>query len=784
MHSLALAGLLLQVAVAQPAVPSRPPVYNGRAGEVTVPAVRLDTSATIDGVLDEAAWSRAALLTGFSLYAPVDQRPAPDSTEVRVWYSADALYIGVRAFEPHGEVRATLADRDKVSSDDNVEIHLDTFDDRKRAFVLIVNPLGVQADGTKNEAGGFIPGANVGPGQTDLSADFSWQSRGRLVPGGYEVELRIPFSSLRYPRKATQPWGFQVVRKVQHSGYEQTWTPARKASASFIAQAGRLAGLTAMRHGQVIELNPELTSTTLGTPCCGTSGDRWDYGSRAQLGGNVRWALGSNFVLNGTVRPDFSQVEADATQVAADQRFALFYPERRPFFVEGSDQFNVPNTLVYTRRILQPQVAAKVTGTIGRSEVALLTAVDDRSTTRDGSRPLVNVVRLSRSVGAQSTLGMLYSGRTSGARLNHVGGADARLVFGRLYFAQFQAVGSVTRANGAARTAPMWEAVVDRTGRQFGFHYNLTGIGNGFETDNGFVPRTGYVQPNMANRLTVYGKPGGVFERYNVFSTVTGIWRYGDFFRGRSMLENRMSVNNQFTFRGGWNVNVNPALSSYAFDPAAYARTWSPGLSGGPPAAFVPPGRTSAVVSGFSVSTPQFRRGSASVGANIGNDVDFLEASRVRRRDYNATLVLRPSDRLRAEARYVSTTFTRRRDGGEVLAARIPRLKVEYQIARPVFVRVVSQYESTRRAALLDWRTGEVLLVGGDAATATPSVARSANALRTDWLFSYRPSPGAVFFAGYGNTLAEPEALAFRDLRRVNDAFFVKMSYVFRPQRP
>jgi hypothetical protein len=782
MHS-SVAALLLQVIAAQQPAPARPPqpTYDGRAGAITVPAVRLDTTITVDGVLDERAWSRAALLTGFSLYAPVDQRPAPDSTEVRVWYSAEALYVGVRAFEPHGEVRATLADRDKVSSDDNVEIHLDTFDDRKRAFVLIVNPLGVQADGTKNEAGGFIPGANVGPGQTDLSADFIWQSRGRVVPGGYEVELRIPFSSLRYPGREVQQWGFQVVRKVQHSGYEQTWTPARKASASFIAQAGRLTGLTGMHHGQVVELNPELTSTTLGTPCCDAAADRWDYRSRAQLGGNVRWALGSNFVLNGTVRPDFSQVEADATQVAADQRFALFYPERRPFFVEGSDQFNVPNTLVYTRRIVQPQAAAKVTGTIGRNEVAILSAVDDRSTTRDGSRPLVNVIRLSRSVGEQSTMGVLYSGRTSGARNNHVAGADARLVFGRLYFAQFQAVGSVTREGGDSRTAPMWEAVVDRTGRRFGFHYNLTGIGNGFETDNGFVPRTGYVQPNISNRFTVYGAPGGVFERYNVFSTVAGLWRYDDFFAGKSVLENRMSFNNQFTFRGGWNVNVNPSLASYAFDPAAYARTWSPGLAGGPPAAFVTPARTSALVSGFSVSTPQFPRMSASAGASIGNDVDFLEASRVRRRDYNATLVLRPNDRLRAEARYVSTSFTRRSDGGEVLATRIPRLKVEYQIARPVFVRVVSQYESTRRAALRDWRTGAVLLTGPDAASAVPTVDRSANALRTDWLFSYRPSPGAVFFAGYGNTLAEPQDLAFRDLRRVNDAFFVKASYVFRP---
>src|SRR4029079_13861316 len=125
------------------------------------------------------------------------------------------------------------------------------------------------------------------------------------------------------------------------------------------------------------------------------------------------------------------------------QRFALFYPERRPFFVEGSDQFNVPHTLVYTRRIVRPEAAAKVTGKIGRSDVAVLSAVDDRATTSDASRPLVDIVRLRRDFGGRNTVGVLYSGRTSGARDNHVAGADARVVFRRIYFAQVQAVQSV-----------------------------------------------------------------------------------------------------------------------------------------------------------------------------------------------------------------------------------------------------------------------------------------------------------------------------------------------------
>ena len=207
-------------------------VYNGREGRISVAPPRLEADVDVDGRLDEPVWSQAALLTGFSLYQPVDQRPAPDSTDVRVWYSSTAIYFGIRAFEPHGPVAATLADRDRISADDNVEIHLDTFDERNRAFVFIVNPLGVQADGTKNETGGFIPGANVAPGQDDLSADFVWQSKGEVTDWGYQVEVRIPFASLRYPPTSPQRWGLQIDRHVQHSGYEETWTMARRASAA------------------------------------------------------------------------------------------------------------------------------------------------------------------------------------------------------------------------------------------------------------------------------------------------------------------------------------------------------------------------------------------------------------------------------------------------------------------------------------------------------------------------------------------------------------------------
>lgn len=741
----------------------------------------VDATIAVDGLLNEPVWQSARRLTGFSLYTPVDQRPAPDSTDVLVWYSQHAIHFGIRAFETHGPVRATLADRDRVSMDDYVELHLDTFEERRRAFVFIVNPLGIQADGTKNEAGGFIPGSNVTPGQNDLSADFQWQSRGRVTDEGYEVEIRIPFNSLRYQSVAEQNWGLQIIRKVQHSGYEQTWTPVRRGAASFISQEGWLTGLSDMRHGVDVTVNPELTNTTSGSPESSESTD-WRYRNTPRIGGNIRAGIGSNLVLVGTIRPDFSQVEADATQVAADPRFALFYPERRPFFVEGSDQFNVPNTLVYTRRIVQPDFALKMNARRGRTNFALLSAIEGQDGSRIGNRPLVDIMRVTRDFSTQSTAGLLYSERVSPGNVNRVLGTDVKFLFGRMYFAQLQFASSQSRTGNVSRTGALWEAVVDRTGRGWGFHYNVLGIRPDFRADNGFVARTGFTQVNAANRVTLFGKQGALIERYMVFMQAVGLWRYSDFFDAKSMLESRLSASNTLTLRRGWSLSFNPALNTYAFDAATFSGVATENGTATPDP-FIPSPRITTASAAFSVATPQYRRFAASAGVTTSRDVDFLETSRVNRTAYNGSLDFRPDERVRVNATYASNEFVRRTDGQSTFSTRIPRLKIEYQVSRPIFVRVISQYEANRREALVDYRTGLPLLTRQPNGSFTQSVARASNLLRTDWLFSYRPRPGTVFFAGYGNSMTEPGALEFERLRRVSDGFFLKVSWLFNPRR-
>src|SRR5262249_46476665 len=190
-----------------------------------------------------------------------------------------------------------------------------------------------------------------------------------------------------------------------------------------------------------------------------------------------------------------------------------------------------------------------------------------------------------------------------------------------------------------------------------------------FRTDNGFVPRNGFVQPNASNRITLYGKPGDLIERFNVFLSETALWDYNDFFDAKRLLEDHFSAQMGWTLRGGWSVNLSPRLSSYAFDRGSYASYYVSSIEG-TPVPFVPSDRVETLVSGFSVATPQYRTWAASIGTTLGNDVDFLETSRVRRTDLSGELDLRPNERLRAALTYTGSAFTRRSDGERTMYAR------------------------------------------------------------------------------------------------------------------
>ena len=750
-------------------------VFDGRLKQTEVRIPRVEAAATIDGALDEAVWKSAARLTGFTQYRPIDSRPAADSTEVLAWYAPDAIYFGIRAYEAHGNVvRATLADRDNIDADDNVQILLDTFNDRRRALLFAVNAYGAQEDGVRSEGlAGAAGGANAGfrfDGVIDLNPDYVYQSHGRLTPFGFEVEVRIPFKSLRYQSGATQDWGLQIVRITQHTGYEDTWAPVVRASASYLIQSGSLKELTGMRRGLVMDVSPEFTSHVDGAP----KATEYGYGTvDPQIGVNLRWGITQNLSLTGTANPDFSQVEADVGQVTVNQRFALFFPEKRPFFLEGLEQFDTPNALIYTRRIVSPIAGAKLTGKLGGTAIAYIGAVDDASASATGiDHPIANLLRLRRDLGASSTVGLAYTDRMDGDDYNRVLGADARIIWKKIWFTEAQFVGSWTQDATGVRAGELWDVTFyDLTGRYYGNHGELVGISPDFQASSGFVNRVNVVQARIFNRFSIYGKPGALLEQGTTFFMIQPTWRYHDF--PGSTLEGSLGETILLTLRGGWGVNANWQNNHQRFDPPEYAG-YEVDSSGTPIPFVIPHGLYNQWGGNVGFGTPnRARTFNANIGA--GSGAIFAEAAEGRGLNTFLGLTWKPTTGLRIEGQWVHNRLSRARDGSWFSTANIPRVKVEYQLTRDIFFRYVGQYFAQERDTLRDPRSGAPLIVGGN-----PQPRVSQTDFRNDLLFSYKPTPGTVFFFGYGSSMSEPTAFSFRDLRRTSDGVFLKASYLFR----
>src|SRR3989441_3081728 len=761
-------------------------IYSGRERQLDVRIPRFDADVVIDGDLGDSAWAHAALLTGFSQYAPNDGVSAVDSTQVLVWYSANAIYFGIRAFELHGQPTATLADRDQIFGDDNVQILLGTFHDGKKALMFAVNPLGVQGDGALIEganiaASGFIGGAVIGREQPDLSPDYVFQSRGRVTPWGYEVEVRIPFKSLRYQPQQPQDWSLNVVRQIKHSGFEDSWFPAHRASATFIGQSGNLIGLSGMHRGLVVDINPEATGRATGTP--GASGYSYDMGT-PQIGGDARWGVSANPHLNGTIKPEFSQVESDAGQLAFDPRQALFFPEKRPFFLEGSELFQVPQNLIYTRRIVQPVAAVKLTGTTFGTDIGLLSAVDQKFASASGSdNPIFNIVRAQHVLGHGSRIGMAYTDRIEGGNYNRVAEVDSRLVFKDIYGLNLQLAGSRTRTGGVTTTAPLWLAQFTVQHRIWGLRSVFAGISDDFRSARGFIGRAGIVHSYVDPSWMTYCRPGALGQRVTGDILVDGIWQYQNFIHGRHMQDKKLHFNGNATLRGGWNVGAGYFVESFGYDSALYAnyRLEVPKAGGGLDT--IPFVGQPTIGNGeylVQVGTPQWKHFSGGGFFLQGHDENFFEWASADLLLLSVDVSYRPTDRMRNSLSYFWQQVNRRTDASLVNVGRVVRAKLEYQLSRPLFIRVVGQYIQDQTDSLRDdSRTNAPILVAGPSGV-TRTAASATNLFHVDALISYQPVPGTVVFAGYGSDMLDDDAFRFRGLRRTDDAVFVKLSYLFR----
>lgn len=502
-------------AIAVPAEKSQP---------IVIP--KFDKPPAIDGKLDEEVWQKAAVLKDFYQIQPGDNTPPSKPTEVLIGFDPKFLYIAFKATDEPDKVRATVAKRDNIFQDDYVGFMLDTFNDKRKAFEVFFNPLGIQGDGIITEGRG-----------EDFSVDLLMESKGIIHESGFNVEIAIPFKSLRFEAGKGKLWGAHFFRRIKRLENElDSWMPFSRSIDSNLSQAGHLTGLEGISVERTIELIPSVTVSQNsrfvpsfgGIPRANDPGRIVNEPIGLDLGLTAKFIPSSAVTVDLAINPDFAQVEADQLVVTANQRFPIFFSEKRPFFLEGIDIFQTPITAVHTRAIVDPDVAVKTTGKLGRNTFGLMVAsdngpgnlsADDRGNLNacierraldprvvcNNERFLdknayIAVLRLKRDVGKENSLGMIATSYNFIEKHNQVLGIDGRFRLDKQTTWSFQTLGTTSRN---FFFDPEKDQNRYRTGNGFGYStsYNVSGrnwgwelYGEGFtrdyRADVGFFQRT------------------------------------------------------------------------------------------------------------------------------------------------------------------------------------------------------------------------------------------------------------------------------------------------------
>ncbi len=755
--------------------------------EIQTPAVE-SAEIDVDGQLDDLAWEEAALLEGFTQFNPIEGSEATQRTEVLVLVDDDAIFFAVKAFDddPSG-IRATLSERDGFTyTDDYVRFILDTFDDQRRAYVFTVNPFGVQHDGLWNETGGSTGRRGRGMfSPIDDNPDFLWESDAELTEWGYQAEVRIPFKSLRFPELEEQSWGLQVERKIQRNGYESSWAPISASVANRLTQAGKLNGLRGLDMGLFMEVNPFVTGSRNGA--LDANDDFVHADPTGEFGFNATYGITSNLTLDGTFNPDFSQVEADAGQVQVNERFALFFPEARPFFLEGTEIFGMPKQLVYTRTIQNPITGGKLTGKVGGLNVGYLGAVDE-TFAADADNVYVNLLRARADVGASSTIGAVYTDRTTSAsEFNRVAGADARIQLGGRYTLTLMGARSFTNDPSFAERldGTMGSVRFERAGRTFQFNAEFEDTQEGFSPGSGFFQRVGTSQVNSRASYSWFGRRGALLESVAPSLEAKAFWDHDRFWGGKGFEEGELQLSTRFGFKNNVTIWANYQMTRFVFQPEQYEGLFVQDV-GGAVAPFRPDQDLFDLLPSMTVGIwlNKWEKIRGNVRMTRSQRPIFDRSYGVAVEPANslsgeARLNLYPTSSLVAEIGANWSRLTRRTDGVEHSNAIIPRVRVRYQFSRALFLRSIFEYGSQEALALQDGATGLPLVsCGGSGCFARAG--RVNNDFRIEGLLGYEPSPGTVFFFGYTRQMVDARAFGFENVRPTADGLFLKLSYRFR----
>ena len=723
----------------------------GAFGRASYSAAQTVSEIRIDGQLDEDAWGEAAAVLLSYETAPGDNAPARVETLCRVLHDPAQLYFGCRASDPDpGSIRAFITDRDDTDGHDRVILSLDPFNDGRRAFEFSVSALGVQGDGVYDEQ----------TGMSDGSWDAIWRSAGRVTADGYVVEVAIPFRSLRFPdTDGVQTWGFHARREWPRSTRVELrsmrWD---RSNACVLCQANLLTGIGDVSPGINLEINPTLTARRTDARADFPDGAFRNGAISPEPGLDVRWNVTTDLALNLTANPDFSQVEADAPQLDVNSRFALFFPEKRPFFLEGADFFGTPLQAVFTRTVADPIGGSKMSGKIGASAVGAMVTVDRVNHLlfpgNQGSSPgfladevTTTVGRFRRDVGESGAIGGLYTGRIGADYSNHVVGADAFFRPLTALSVRTQILHSATRYPGelaAAHEQPQdvfggdalsLEARI--SSRTWRLETRARWITTGFRADAGFIPQVDVRGFELWGGRDFW-PAGGFFSR---LSASTGGWH----FEATDGTLSDEGIWVATSFAGPWqsDVWVNPNLSRQHFAGEIYDlfQVW-----GG--ASLQPTGSLSLAFDGM-----------------IGGGIDFRNARQGTQILVNPSLELRIGRHLDLRVR---GSFQRMGiDGEEVFTALVTQTRAVYNFTPRAFLRAILQFGDTDRGAA----TNPGLRTLED------------RTLRAQLLFSYKVNPLTVLFLGYSDDRRGERPLAGDPipLTGTDRAFFVKVGYAWRP---
>lgn len=676
-------------------------------------------------------------IDGFVQRFPVDGAPSTKRTVAWLGYDDEALYAVFVAFDPEpAKIRARWSRREQIFGDDIVQIMVDTFRDERRAYSFICNPLGVQFDAVWTEQAEF-----------DDSFDTVWRSEGRLTDAGYVVKMAIPFKSLRFPAAEEQTWGLLLNRDIPRDNEETFFPHYTPKIQGRLNQTATLKGLTGISPGRNLQFIPYTTARRYRVLDEERAAFVEDPGE-LDGGLDAKFVVRDALVFDVTANPDFSQVESDAPQITANRRFEVFYPEKRPFFLENTDAFDTPLDLVFTRRIADPSWGARATGKVDRLGYGALVTDDDAP----DERTRAAVARARRDVGRQSSVGVLVTDRVEGDARNTVVAVDSRIKWNEAWVTDLQAARSDDE-----RTDEAYLVDVRRGAEPFLLRLRARDVGPDFVSRMGFVPRVD-VREGLANAEWVF-RPGG---RVISVTPQLGSWHVEDHAGLRLDRTTTAGVELELPRRTGLELFADrgrtrlrpsdfPALAA----PADFPTSWN----------YV------------EIASEPSPRGSFEVSWQFGDGVNYvppdgLPPTAARYEELSAFARFYPSRKLRFDVTWLESTLDDAASGARVFSNRILRLKGNLQWNARLSLRLIAQRDELRP----------------DAALTALEPLRKTN---VDLLASYIVNPWTALYVGWNS---DWENVAIEDAGsgptvvrtptgRINDGrqFFVKFSYLIRP---